>query len=161
MKGTLIVITFDQQERAETVFDALHAMRQRALYSLDEALVVTKNRHGQIRLHHTHTLANTQSPHTLDVLAGLLFAKEDEEEESGRYTQTDTKTNLSATGFDLKFLEIIGNSIQEESSAIFFLVKKASLGDADEIIKVLSLFHGSIAQTTITPEIEAYLTQLT
>ena len=161
MKGTLIVITFDQQERAETVFDALHAMRQRALYSLDEALVVTKNRHGQIRLHHTHTLANTQSPHTLDVLAGLLFAKEDEEEENGRYAQTDIKTNLSATGFDLKFLEIIGNSIQEESSAIFFLVKKASLGDADEIIKVLSLFHGSIAQTTITPEIEAYLTQLT
>jgi len=35
-----------------------------------------------------------------------------------------------------------------------------SLGDADEIIKVLSLFHGRISQTTITPASEAYLTQL-
>jgi len=51
--------------------------------------------------------------------------------------------------------------MQEESSALFFLVKKASLGDANEIIKVLSLFHGSIAQTTITLASEAYLTQLT
>ena len=157
MKGSLIVITFPQPDRAETVFDALHLMRRRALYSLDEALVVTKNRHGQVRLHHTHTLANTQSPHTLDVLVGLLFAKE--EEENGRNAQTNIKTNLSAAGFDLKFLEIIGNSMQEESSALFFLVKNASLGDANEIIKVLSLFHGTVAQTTITPESEAYLTQ--
>ena len=160
MKGSLIVITFPQPNRAETVFDALHAMRRRPLYSLDETLVVTKNRHGQVRLHHTHTLANTQSPHILDVLVGLMFTKEDEEGENGRYSQTDIKTNLSAAGFDLKFLEIIGNSMQEESSALFFLVKKASLGDANEIIKVLSLFHGSIAQTTITPASEAYLTQL-
>lgn len=160
MKGTLIVITFDQPSRAETVFEALHLMRRRALYSLDEALVVTRNRQGQVRLHHTHSLANTQTSHTLDVLVGLLFAKGDEEEENGRYAQTNIKTNLSAAGFDLKFLEIIGNSMQEESSAIFFLVKKASLGDANEIIKVLSLFHGSIAQTTITPASEAYLTQL-
>jgi uncharacterized membrane protein len=160
MKGTLIVITFDQPDRAGTVFEALNLMRRRALYSLDEALVVTRNRQGQVRLHHTHTLANTQSPHTLDVLVGLLFAKEDEDGENGHYAQTDIKTNLSAAGFDLKFLEIIGTSMQEESSALFFLVKKASLGDADEIIKVLSLFHGRISQTTITPASEAYLTQL-
>jgi uncharacterized membrane protein len=158
MKGSLIVITFPQPDRAETVFDALQAMRRRALYSLDEALVVTRNRHGQVRLQHTHTLANTQSPHTLEVLVSLLFAEE--EVENGRCSQTDIKTNLSTAGFDLKFLEIIGDSMQEESSAIFFLVKKASLGDANEIVKVLSLFHGSIAQTTITPASEAYLTQL-
>ena len=135
-------------------------MRRRALYNLDETLVVSRNRHGQVRLHHTHTLANTQSPHTLDVLVSLLFAKDDEEEENGRCAQTDIKTNLSTAGFDLKFLEIIGDSMQEESSAIFFLVKKASLGDANEIIKVLSLFHGTVAQTTITPVSEAFLTQL-
>ena len=117
MKGSLIVITFPQPDRAETVFEALHLMRRRALYSLDEALVVTRNRQGQVRLHHTHSLANTQSPHTLDVLVDLLFAKEDEEGENGRYSQTDIKTNLSAAGFDLKFLEIIGDSMQEESSA--------------------------------------------
>ncbi len=161
MKGSLIVITFPQLDRAETVFDALHAMRRRALYSLDEALIVSKNRHGQVRLHHTHSLANTQSPHTLDVLVGLMFAKENEEGKNGRDSQTESKTNLAETGFDLKFLEIIGNSMQEESSAIFFLVKNASLGDANEIVKVLSLFHGNIAQTTLTPASEVYLAQLT
>ncbi len=161
MKGTLIVITFDQPSRAETVFEALHLMRRRALYSLDEALIVTRNRQGQVRLHHSHTLANTQPTHTLDVLVSLMFAKEAEEGANVRYAQTEIRTNLSAAGFDLKFLEIMGKSMQEESSALFFLVKKASLGDANEIIKVLSLFHGSIAQTTVTPESEAYLTQLT
>jgi uncharacterized membrane protein len=160
MNGSLIVITFDQQDRAETVFDALHAMRRRALYSLDEALVVTRNRQGQVRLHHTHTLANTQAPHTLDVIVGLVFAGEGGVG-NNRFATTETKNDLADAGFDLKFLEIVGQSMRNDSSAIFVLVKKASLGDANEIIKVLSLFQGQIAHTTITSEAEGYLNQQT
>ncbi|NCF67280.1 MAG: hypothetical protein GWP61_15020 [Chloroflexi bacterium] len=160
MNGSLIVITFDQQDRAETVFDALHAMRRRAMYSLDEALVVTRNRQGQVRLHHTPVLANTQAPRTLDVIAGLVFAGEDGVG-NGRYATTEMKNDLADAGFDLKFLELVGQALQDDSSAIFFLVKRASLGDANEIIKVLSLFQGQIAHTTIAPEVEAYFNQLT
>ena len=160
MNGSLIVITFDQQDRAETVFDALHAMRRRALYSLDEALVVTQNRQGQVRLHHTHTLANTQAPRTLDVIVGLVFAKEDGNG-NNRYATDELRKNLANAGFDLKFLELVGQAMKKDSSAILFLVKRASLGDANEIIKVLSLFQGQIAHTTIAPEVEAYLNQLT
>ena len=159
MKGSLIVITFPQPDRAETVYDALQAMRRRALYSLNEALVVTKNRGGRVRLHHTHTLANTSSPHMLDVIVGLIFADEGDEE-NGRNSQNEIKANLAQNGFDLKFLDILGHAMEEESSAIFFLVKNAGVGDADEIIKVLALFHGNIAQTTISPQSEHYLTQL-
>lgn len=160
MNGSLIVITFDQQDRAETVFDALHAMRRRALYSLNEALVVTQNRQGQVRLHHTHTLANTQAPRTLDVIVGLVFAQQNGDG-NNRYATDELKNNLAEAGFDLKFLEIVGQTMNKDSSAIFFLVKRASLGDANEIIKVLSLFQGQIAHTTINPEIEEYLNQLT
>ena len=63
--------------------------------------------------------------------------------------------------FDLKFLEIIRQAMKNESSAISFLVRRTSLGDADEIIKVLSLFDGEIAQTTFSSESEAYLNQIT
>jgi uncharacterized membrane protein len=157
MNGTLIVITFDRADRAEKVFDALHAMRRRAIYSLDEALVVTRNRNGQVHLHHSQTLANTQRAHTLGVILGLVF----EEEGNERGSQTDIRTELAACGFDLHFLEIIGHEMQDESSAIFFLVRRTSVGDAHEIIKVLSLFHGRVSQTTVSPESEAYLSQLT
>ncbi len=156
MNGSLIVITFDQKDRAETVFNALHAMRRRAIYSLDEALVVTRSREGQVRLHHTETLANTQRAHTLSVILGLVF----EEEGNERGSQTDIKSELAACGFDLHFLEIIGREMKDESSAIFFLVRRTSVGDADEIIKVLSFFHGHVSQTTVSPESEAYLSQL-
>lgn len=160
MNGSLIVITFDQQDRAETVFDALHAMRRRALYSLDEALVVTQNRQGLVRLHHTHTLANTQAPRTLDAIVSLVFAQEDDDG-NGRFSADELRKTLADTGFDLKFLEIVGQAMKKDSSTIFFLVKRASLGDANEIIKVLSLFQGQIAHTTITPEVEVCLNQLT
>jgi uncharacterized membrane protein len=160
MNGSLIVITFDRQDRAETVLDALHAMRRWALYSLDEALVVTRNRQGQVHLHHTPTPANTQAPHSLDVIVGLVFAGKDGTG-NGRYATTETKNDLADAGFDLKFLEIVGQSMWNDSSAIFFLVKRASLGDANEIIKVLSLFQGQIAHTTITSEAEGYLNQQT
>jgi uncharacterized membrane protein len=160
MKGTLIVITFDQSSRAETVFEALQLMRRRALYSLDEALVVTRNRQGQVRLHHTHSLANTKKPDTLDVLVRLILDHEGDQED-GRLAQTEIMTDLANTGFDAKFLEIVGRSLQKESSAIFFLVKRTSLGDAEEIVKVLSQFQGDIAHTTITAESETYLNQLT
>lgn len=156
MNGTLIVITFDRADRAETVFDALHAMRRRAIYSLDEALVVTRSRNGQVHLHHKQTLTNTQSSHILDFIVGLVFVEGGNE----RGSQTDIKTELAACGFDLHFLEIIGREMQDESSAIFFLVRRTSVGDADEIIKVLSLFHGHVSQTTVSPESEAYLSQL-
>ena len=160
MNATLIVITFDQQDRAETVLDALHAMRRRALFSLDEALVITRNWQGHVRLHHTHTLANTQGPHTLDIIAGLVFAQEDGNG-NNRYSTYELRKNLADAGFDLKFLEIVGQTMKKDSSAILFLVKRASLGDANEIIKVLSLFQGQIAHTTITPEVEVILNQLT
>jgi uncharacterized membrane protein len=160
MKGTLIVITFDQPSRAETVFEALQLVRRHALYSLDEALVVTRNRPGQVRLHHTHSLSNTQKPDTLDVLVSLILYHEVEQEDS-RLAQTEIMTDLANIGFDTKFLEIVGRSLQKESSAIFFLVKRTSLGDADEIVKVLSQFQGDIAHTTITAKSEAYLNQLT
>jgi uncharacterized membrane protein len=159
MNGSLIVITFDRQDRAETVLDALHAMRRRAFYSLDEALVVTRNRQGQVRLHPTPTLANTQAPRTLDVIVGLVFAGEDGVG-NGRYATTETKNDLADAGFDLKFLDIVSQTMQNDLSAIFFLVKRASLGDANEIIKVLSLFQGKIAHTSITQEVELYLNQL-
>ena len=133
MKGTLIVITFDQPSRAETVFEALQLMRRHALYSLDEALVVTINQPGQVRLHHAHSLANTQTPDTLDVLVRLILNHE-EEQVDGRLTQTEIMADLANSGFDIKFLEIVGRSLQKESSAIFFLVKRTSLGDADEIV---------------------------
>ena len=154
MKGTLIVITFDQPDRAGTVFEALNLMRRRALYSLDEALVVTRNRQGQVRLHHTHTLANTQSPHTLDVLVGLLFAKEDEDGENGHYAQTGIKTNLSAAGFDLKFLEIIGTSMQEESSALFFLVKKLRWGMPMKSLKCCLCFMAAFPKQPLHPQVK-------
>jgi uncharacterized membrane protein len=156
MNGSLIVITFDRADRAEKVFDALHAMRRRAIYSLDEALVVTRSRNGQVHPHHSQTLANTQRAHTLGVILGLIF----DEEGNERGSQTDIKAELVACGFDLHFLEIIGREMQDESSAIFFLVRRTSVGDADEIIKVLSLFHGHVSRTTVSPESEAYLSQL-
>ena len=64
---------------------------------------------------------------------------------------------LQRAGIDHHFVAAVASAFHEEFSALFFLIRANSQGDAAALSNALSLFRGQIARTTLTPEAWAFL----
>jgi uncharacterized membrane protein len=161
MNSDLIVITFDDADEALKVFDAMQAMRKEPLLNLEQSIIITRNRTGKIRLHQTRDLTandNVANGDVLGLLAGLILGNP-----MGvvwGIEVGEARLELARQGFDDKFGQVIATSMGNNSSAIFFLIRRDSRSDRDEVLNVLGLFKGKVHHTTITPEIDRYLLQI-
>ena len=158
MNSDLIVITFDDEDEAEKVLDAMQSMRKEPLLSLEQAVVVTKDRLGRVRLHQTRDLTaggSVAGESVLSLLAGLILGSA-----LGVVWGIDVGEImgvLTEHGFDEKFMTTVEKTMGDNTSAILFLVRRDSTSDPAEVLKVLTLFRGKIHQTTLSPQAEAYL----
>lgn len=161
MNSDLIVITFDDADEALKVLEAMQAMRKEPLLNLEQSIIVTRNRAGKVRLHQTRDLTandNVVNSDVLGLLTGLILGNP-----TGVVWGTDVgkaRLELARQGFDDKFGQVIEASMGNNSSAIFFLVRRDSWSDRDEVLNVLGLFKGKVYHTTISPEMERYLVQV-
>jgi uncharacterized membrane protein len=177
MTSTLIVIVFSNETRAESVFPALNAMRRRDLYNLEETLLVTRPSSGDASFHKLGTSGDIEaaivgagttiepgtnagsetnmSPgiDTVQSLARLIVEEASGEEESIAPVAKD----LQNVGIDQHFVRAVARSMCDEFSALFFLIRADSMGDATELNRVLSLFRGKTARTSLSSQAEAYL----
>lgn len=161
-KSDLVVITFTDEREATDVLDALRSMRRKRYFGLEDTVVVTKNRNGMVRIHQTRdlTVENDASKHSvLSFLVGFAFA-----ETLGGVVwgiQVDqVMADLTGLGVDDKFMTIIGQTMDNDSSAIFFLMPEQNFRDTDELLVVLNQFNGNVHHTTIPSVAEAYLVNL-
>lgn len=161
MNSDLIVITFDDEDEAVKVLDAMQSMRKEPLLKLEQAVVVTKDQAGKVRLRQTRDLAaggTVAGESVLSLLAGLIFGRS-----FGIVWGIDVGKavrDLTGYGFDENFLTAVDKTMENNSSAIMFLVRRDSTSDPNEVLKVLTLFRGKIHQTTLSPQTEAYLEQV-
>ena len=150
MSSELIVMTFRHRNQAETVLNAIRAMRKSPILSLDSVVVVTKDRLGEITLVPGQPPATAQEhrdTQTLLILADLILC-------------TPAKDAIDAMrdrGMDGRFVSEIARSMEDESSALFLLTRENSIQDAGETRSTLALFKGKIHQTSLPPGVEAYL----
>ncbi len=158
MNSDLIVITFDDADEALKVAEAMQAMRKEPLLNLNQSVVVTRNRMGRVRLRQTRDVTangNVTNGDVLGLLAGLIFGNP-----MGVVWGVDVGeavVELTQQGLDDKFLQVVEQSMGNNSSAILFLVRRDGHSDRDEILNVLGLFKGKVHHTTISPETECYL----
>ena len=156
-----VVITFDDEDEAVKVLDAMQSMWKEPLLKLEQAVVVTKDQVGEVRLRQTRDLAaggTVAGESVLSLLAGLIFGRS-----FGIVWGIDVGKavrDLTGYGFDENFLTAVDKTMGHNSSAIMFLVRRDSTSDPDEVLKVLTLFRGIIHQTTLSPQAEAYLEQV-
>lgn len=161
MNSDLIVMTFDDEDEAVKVLDAMQSMRKEPLLNLEQAVVVTKEQVGKVRLRQTRGLATSGTvagESVLSLLAGIIFGSS-----LGVVWGIDvakTVRALTGYGFDEEFLTAVDKTMGNNSSAIMFLVRRDSTSDPNEVLKVLTLFRGKIHQTTLSPQAEAYLGQV-
>jgi uncharacterized membrane protein len=138
----LIVVTFDDGGMAKTVYGALQAMNKGPILGLVDSVMVTKGGAGQVRLH-----PEAQAGTGLAGLLGDLIFRSSE-----RTVPAVTEEKL-----DSSFVGTVRSALRNNGSAVLFFLHPDSLSDRGELLNALSLFRGTIHQTTLSSRSEAIL----
>ena len=145
MNSDLIVITFDDGQMAQTVYSSLQIMRKNQVLGLDESVILTKNGAGRAQAHPGSPISTGLA----ELLAQIVFPS------------TETILPVGAMGrLDDQFVEPVVSALCDNGSAILFFVASDSLTDTGELLDVLTLFRGTIHQTTLSPQDVASLRRM-
>jgi uncharacterized membrane protein len=150
MHSHLIVVTFDREEEAPGVYDALQKMRGSPLLGLEHAAAVTKDSRGKLSLYQKRELSRAGVDPGDDLpnsAIALLFGD----------PPHDMVQALVETGFDDRFREQVVQAMGEDSSALLFLVTRDSDVDRSRLLDILTLFRGRVFETTLPQDVEAIL----
>lgn len=152
MSSELMVMTFRHRNRAETVLEAIRAMRKSPILCLDSVVVATKDRTGEITLRPGQEPTAAQEDRDIQILlalADLILCA----------PAKDAIDAITDRGLDGRFVLEIASIMEDHSSALFVFAREHSVHDARETRSALALFKGRIHQTSLSPEVEAYLSK--
>jgi uncharacterized membrane protein len=141
VNSDLIVVTFDEDEMAYTVYSSLQAMRKSQVLGLGDSVAMTRDGAGQVRLDH----GLQASPGLAGLLADLLLHSPD--------------NVMPEVYLDELFVQSVVSELRDRGSALLFFVDRDSLSDTRELLNALALFPGTIHQTTLSRRSEALLRQ--
>jgi uncharacterized membrane protein len=151
----LVVIAFDNEIGATEMRDALIALQEQRLVTLDDAAVVVRRSDGKVKVKQAVSLVGTGALGGAfwGMLIGLLFWMPWLGVAAGALSGA-LGDALSDYGLDDGFVREVGNTIQPGHSALFLLIREAT---PDKLMEALSQFNGRILQTSLSPESEAKL----
>lgn len=154
----LVVITFDNAEEAGRVRETLRSVQRENYLSLDDSAVVVKDGEGKIHIKNEMDrgvkigavgggalgllLAGVFFPVAgilIGALAGGLLGK------------------VADLGIDQKFVKEVGDALEPDTSAIFFIVREAT---PDVAVAALRPYKGTLYQTSFPPEAEEELRRI-
>ncbi len=151
----LIVIGFSDEFKADEVMIDLRKLEREYLIELEDAAIVIRNKDGKVKVKQTQELTTTGalSGGFWGLLFGFIFLNPILGWVVGTAAGAISGA-LTDVGIDDNFIREIGNTIKPSSSAIFFLVRKAT---TDKVLEDLSKFEGKILRTSLSKENEAKL----
>lgn len=141
--------------RAAEVLSTLKRLQNQYLLELEDAVYVTKNTKGKLKLHQSVNLTaeGAVGGTFWGMLIGLLFFAPF----AGALIGAGTGAIAGAAsdyGIDDKFAKNLGKTMQNDSSAIFVLVRSAT---TDKVIPEISKYGGTVLKTSLSKESEAKL----
>jgi uncharacterized membrane protein len=135
-------MTFDDGEMAQTVYEALLAMRKSQVLGLGDSVIVSTDSVGQIRFHQGSEEGTSLAP----VLAEMILRSPEGE-----------ASELDRVKLDADFLDTVVAALRRNHSALLFFIDSDGLSDTCELLNALALFNGTIHQTTLPPQSKALL----
>jgi uncharacterized membrane protein len=135
--GELVVLGFEDKHKADEVLLALLKLQQEHLADLEDALVVTKNTEGKIRVKPCHDLVK---PGDLSnelwggIISSVIF-----------HRSLQLIDDPSASPFDPTFLLKVEEMLQPNSSALFIEVTQA---DPEKLMSLLHETGGQLLRTS-------------
>ncbi len=161
----LIVVAFKGEDTADQVLNKLLALQKEHLIDLEDACVVVRDRHGNAHLKQAVNLVGVGAASggawgaLWGTLIGLLFLNPLAGLLTGAAIGAGTGAlsgALSDYGIDDEFIRSVGSTIEPGSSALFILVRRATL---DKVLPELRPFGGTVLRTSLSNEQEERLRQ--
>ena len=161
----LIVVAFKGEDTADQVLNKLLALQKEHLIDLEDACVVVRDRHGNVHLKQAVNLVGVGAASggawgaLWGTLIGLLFLNPLAGLLTGAAIGAGTGAlsgALSDYGIDDEFIRSVGSTIEPGSSALFILVRRATL---DKVLPELRPFGGTVLRTSLSNEQEERLRQ--
>jgi uncharacterized membrane protein len=151
----LIVVAYDDVHRAAEVMATLRRLQTEYLVDLEDAVYVTKEATGKVKLHQAVNLTATGAIEGTfwGALIGLLFLNPLLGGLLGASAGA-LSGSLSDYGINDDFIRELGAQLAPGSSAIFILLRKMT---ADRVVPELSKFGGHILRTSLSKDAEARL----
>ena len=157
--GTLIAITYDDQQSGRQAFNALGDLQKQQQIQLEDAAFATKDEKGKVKIRQTlekqHTGAAASFGFFWGFLIGLIFGGP---LFWGLFTALLAGLFSKGTdlGIDNDFMKEVSNSLEPGGSAIFALAVKST---PDKVQAEMKKYGGHIAQTSLSEEDEQKLRQ--
>jgi uncharacterized membrane protein len=148
----LIVIAYDDEQKAEQVRWKLLSLQKEHLVDLEDAVVVTRGKDGKVRLNQIHDVmaASLASGSLWGFLVGLIFLNPLIGVAAGAASGALAGA-LTDIGIDDNFMREVGQTLEPGTSALFVLVRKVTL---DKVLPEISDFGGKILRTSLSREQE-------
>lgn len=151
----LVAIKFDDPEEAGQVRETLRNVQKQGMLSLDDSAVVVKDAEGKIHVKNEMdrgTKVGALGGGALGLLIAGIFAP------LGGIIIGALGGGLVGSLMDMgvsgKFVKEVGEALEPNTSAIFFIVREAQ---PDAAIAALRQYEGEVFQTSLPPEAEEAL----
>jgi uncharacterized membrane protein len=153
--STLVAIAYPDQATAEEVVATLSRLQTEHLISLEDAVVVTRQQDGKVKLHQTSKLVagGAAGGALWGGLIGLIFFVPLLGMAVGAATGAAAGA-LTDVGVDDKFMKDLGSKLQPGGAALIVLVHSST---PDKVLPEIAQFGGEVIQTSLGPEREAEL----
>jgi uncharacterized membrane protein len=153
--STLVVIGYNDKFKAEDVRLMLLKMQKDYLIDLEDAVVAVKDESGKVKLHQMYhmTAAGAVSGGFWGTLIGLIFLNPLLGLAVGASAGAVSGA-LTDVGLDDKFMKSLAESLNNGSSVLFVLVRKAT---PDKVLEELEGTGGKILKTSLSHEDESKL----
>ena len=148
----LIVIAYDDESKAEEVRSTLLRLQKEYLVDLEDAVVVTKTKDGEVRLNQTYNVmpASIASGSLWGLLVGMLFLNPLLGVAAGAASGALAGA-LTDIGIDDGFMRELGEAFEPGTSALFILAREARL---DKVLPEISRYGGKVLRTSLPKEQE-------
>jgi len=159
----LVAVGFDKAETADQVLLKLIGMKKEYLIDLEDAVVVVRNAEGKIHVKQSVNLpalgaaSGLASGGLFGALVGLLFLNPLAGFAIGGVLGAGAGAlsgKLSDYGIDDDFIKSLSETIPNDSSALFILIRKVQ---PEKVLAELSGVSGKVIRTSLSPEQEKRL----
>jgi len=146
--SNLVVIAFEEEHKAFELRAELVKLQKEYLIKMEDAVVVTKDPEGKVKLHQAVNLpaAGAVGGTFWGALIGLIFLNPLVGAAVGAGAGA-LSGKMADIGIDDKFMKELGETFQPNTSALCVLVKEAT---PDKVMEKLRGFGGKILQTSLS-----------
>jgi uncharacterized membrane protein len=151
----LVAISYPDRQTAQVVRDILADLERGRLLVLEDAVVVTRDEDGKVRLDQSHNQGRADAGRGAlwGGAIGLLFLAPLLGAALGA-AAGGVSGSLADIGVDDDFMKELGESLEPPRAALVLLVREAS---ADKVLPEIREYGGRVMRTSLTDEAEAAL----